>query len=850
MKLYEHNQIAYNSALTLMEDTGKAAVIHPTGTGKSFVAFFLCEEHPDSVVCWLSPSEYIFQTQKENWIKAGGKDPQNIRFFTYAKLLLLEAEELRGLNPDYIVLDEFHRCGARMWGQGVQSLLEACPDVPLLGLSATNIRYLDNQRDMAEELFGGSIASEMTLGEAIVRGILNPPKYVLSVYSYQKELEQYETRVRSCRGKAAKRAAEEALEALRRALEMAEGMEEMFLKHMPDTAGKYIVFCANYDHMQEMMEKATEWFGKVDQAPHIYSVYSEEPGADQAFREFKEDESRHLKLLFCIDMLNEGIHVEDVSGVILLRPTVSPIIYKQQIGRALSASKKKDAVIFDVVLNIKNLYSISAVEEEMQEAVEYIRASGKEEEIVHQNFRILDEAHDCISLFRQLEGALGASWDLMYASAKDYYKKNGNLEVPKRYKTPEGFSLGQWLDTQRRVYAHKVSGALSKEQIEQLNEIGMRWQGGWDAAWEKNFAEAEKYYQEHGNLLIEAREKSGGVALGRWIAQLRTYRKNPKGNACLTPERIRALDGIGMVWDISEYLWEKNYASAENYYREHGDLNVPAAYVDEEGIRLGAWIARMREAKKYPGEVGLTAEQAARLEDIGMAWGPKREVLWEKSYRAAGRYYEEHGNLEIPVAYGSREEGNLGKWIRHQREAFQQGKLDKERQKKLEAIGMSWEADNRWEKKFALAKEYYETHGNLELPLDYVVEGVWLGKWVREQRMKLEERETPEKEADGEHSDRRKKGLTQEQAQKLISLGVGRQVSKSEAAWQRQCRAAGEFYQEYGHLQVPRYYQGADGKDLSLWVRRQRERGRKGLLTEEQRSLLREAGITWKNVGL
>lgn len=39
-------------------------------------------------------------------------------------------------------------------------------------------------------------------------------------------------------------------------------------------------------------------------------------------------------------MLNEGIHVDDVDGVILLRPTVSPIIYLQQIGRALSAGNK------------------------------------------------------------------------------------------------------------------------------------------------------------------------------------------------------------------------------------------------------------------------------------------------------------------------------------------------------------------------------------------------------------------------------------------------------------------------------------------------------------------------------
>lgn len=67
------------------------------------------------------------------------------------------------------------------------------------------------------------------------------------------------------------------------------------------------------------------------------------------FTAFKKDDSKHMKLLFCIDMLNEGIHVDDVDGVILLRPTVSPIIYLQQIGRALSAGSEKTPLIFDLV---------------------------------------------------------------------------------------------------------------------------------------------------------------------------------------------------------------------------------------------------------------------------------------------------------------------------------------------------------------------------------------------------------------------------------------------------------------------------------------------------------------------
>lgn len=177
MELFQHNRTAYDNALAMMRRTGKAAIIHPTGTGKSFIAFRLALDNPDKRICWLSPSEYIFKTQLENLADTNdGVIPENITFYTYAKLPLLTDEDVAAIQPDYIVLDEFHRCGAQVWGAGVQAVLEQYPDVPMLGLSATNIRYLDNQRDMADELFDGNIASQMSLGEAIVRGILNPPQ--------------------------------------------------------------------------------------------------------------------------------------------------------------------------------------------------------------------------------------------------------------------------------------------------------------------------------------------------------------------------------------------------------------------------------------------------------------------------------------------------------------------------------------------------------------------------------------------------------------------------------------------------------------------------------------------------
>ncbi len=690
--LFQHNKTAYESALTMLAKKGRAAVIHPTGTGKSFIGLKLCADFPDRTVCWLSPSEYIFRTQLENWRVACGGTLANIRFCTYARLMMMEAGELTEICPDYIVLDEFHRCGAKMWGQGVQRLLAQYPKTPVLGLSATNIRYLDGQRDMADELFGGNIASEMTLGDAIVRGILNPPKYVLSMYSCQKELERCRERAKNAKSRAVRAEAEKYLETLKRALEKADGLDEVFRKHMENRSGKYLVFCSDYEHMQEMIAKVPEWFAKVDPEPHIYSVYSEDARAETEFARFKADESAHLKLLFCIDMLNEGVHMNDVSGVILLRPTVSPIIYKQQIGRALSAGKSRgeNAVIFDVVMNIENLCSIGTVEEEMQAAVRYYRERGKSSFIVNEHFHITDEVQDCMRLFRKLNETLGASWELMYQAAEQYFEKHGNLEATKRYVTEDGLSLGQWLDTQRKVRAGKVQGILTGSQITRLDRLGMRWQSKADQNWERYFAAAQEYYREHGNLLVNVRDgKYGGVNLGKWLAQLRTYKKSGIRNAYMTQERIAALDTIGMVWDVPDYFWEQNYHAALRYHREHGNLDVPYYYVDSNGVKLGVWIANTRFARRTEGtgRAELTEEQVARLDELGMIWENRNNAIWEKAYMAACRYRKKYGNLNIPVAYVTEDGCHLGRWIRKQKETYHTG-MNAERRKKLEALGV------------------------------------------------------------------------------------------------------------------------------------------------------------------
>ena len=839
----------------MLAETGKACVIHPTGTGKSFIGFQYAADHPETKVIWLAPSEYIFKTQMENWLSVGGDPLPNITFLTYAKLSLMSEEEIKALTgktagtvlavcrqteepslclPTLIVLDEFHRAGAAQWGLGVQRLLSACPAATILGLTATSVRYLDSQRDMAQELFDGHIASEMSLGEAIVRGILPAPKYVLSIFKYKDDLAKYELRARRAKSKATRDAAEEILEKLRRALDLAEGLEDIFDRHMENRTGKYLVFCANAEHMRDMISRVPDWFYKVDEHPHVYSAYSEDPETDRAFADFKADTSDHLKLLFCIDMLNEGIHVPDISGVILLRPTVSPIVYKQQIGRALSAessdtgtvaSVREDSVtvpcvlrdptspvIFDIVMNIENLYSISSIQEEVEAALSYYRALGLSDQIVTDSFEVVDEVHDCLELFDRLNETLTTSWDIMFEVAWKYWEENGDLNVPKRYVTEEGYSLGPWLETQRRVRNGQDAGVLTPERIRKLDSLGMRWERLNDLSWEKHFAAAKRYREEHGDLAVRFDYVTpDGIALGNWITGLRSARKSGLRSSFLTPERVAALDGLGMRWDVPDYLFERNYASALNYYRTHGDLDVPEKYVDENGVRLGVWLSAMRQRKRQ-GRLSYSPEQIARLNALGMRWTNRHNARWENGFEHAREYFRARHTLLVPPSYVSADGFKLGDWIANQREKYRAGTLGESQRDRLEEIGMPWELPDPWEVRYRLAERYYRENGNLNVPANYVADGVWLGRWLDEQRKKTDR-------------------LTPDQMKRLEALGMN-WTGRFDAAWDETLEEAKTWLEREGD--IPMDAVSRRGHQLRKWLQANRRKAAKGELSPDR----------------
>lgn len=227
--------------------------------------------------------------------------------------------------------------------------------------------------------------------------------------------------------------------------------------------------------MDEMIVNSPQWFSGVDNNPSIYRVYSENAESVREFEAFENDNSEHLKLLFCIDMLNEGIHINNIDGVILFCPTVSPVVYKQQIGRALSVGTNKKTVIFDVINNFENLYSIGSIEKEMRQAIEYINYLGEPDEIEVDEFDILGEARDFVGVLDRLDEPLTATWDEMYSYAEKYYKNHGHLNVPREFTVENGLSLGRWVISQRSIYNGTSYGMLTEERIDRLNRLNIIW---------------------------------------------------------------------------------------------------------------------------------------------------------------------------------------------------------------------------------------------------------------------------------------------------------------------------------------------------------------------------------------
>ena len=407
LELYPHNQIAYDKLCDMLAHSDRACVIQPTGTGKFVIIAKLVQDNPDKRFLLLGTNDYMFIDQMDNLEKiAPGFHPDNLQFRTYASAMSMARDEQISLKYDFIIVDEFHHCGAPEWSKGVQWVIDSSPDAKLVGFSATPIRFSDNGRDMADEIFKGNIASSMELEEAWLRGILPIPKYVIALYDAPKELGELKVSIEKVKDKKKYSKFTKKYEELRRSLEDAGGVDTAFAKHLKKNDAKIIVFCPNNEKLQEFMALSHEWFRGVNEDIHTYKTTSADPNGSADFQMFKDDDSDALKVLYCINQLNEAVHISGIDGIVMVRPTKSPVIFHQQLGRALSSGGNGTPLVFDLCNNFGSLGGITGMQKRLERAYGEMTECGEKPIHDPKDFNVIDEIKDPRELAAELREAL------------------------------------------------------------------------------------------------------------------------------------------------------------------------------------------------------------------------------------------------------------------------------------------------------------------------------------------------------------------------------------------------------------------------------------------------------------
>lgn len=667
--LLPHNQEAYEKIQKAIADgKKKIAISHATGAGKSYLIAKLFEDHSDDKKLVLVPSTYIRDQIQRLFEKY---DIKNADVVLYQKLIKMSDEDITAMDYSVIALDEYHHDTSKVWGTKVRTLIDTHPESIIFGTSATPIR--SDGVNTIDELFEGNCASDLPLSTSIAKKIVPLPKYVGALYKLDDELEKLEKKVKNATNtKEEKKEYYKKINTMRSQIEKSYGMPIILNKHIKDREGKYIVFCKNKTHLAEIKDTVIGWFRTAGfKDIHTYEVYSDYENKDAEYKAFCDDTSHSLHLLFCVDMLNEGLHLKNISGVLLLRPTGSSIVWHQQIGRAIEANNANTPVIIDAVNNFRSVDHGIELLKEIKNAIAKEKENDPDfddsrlEDI--DTFFVLEQIMEVEEMFKEIEGRLEGSWENGLRHFDKYVREhNGNVLVPIRYVDEDGFYTGNWVSRKR-----KELDLLSEYEVTELNKRGFIWDV-YKYRFENNVKAVAEYYEKFGKYPSQKSEDLEIKKLGIFLCKEKIDMRNEN---FIYPEwKKKILEECLPDFSCetrSDKSFKKFIYYAKLYKERYGHLNIQCRDTID-GYKIGYKIGSKHSVSSF--YKMLSEDQKKELEKLGIYLGSKLEKQFNDKMELARRASEK--GVIIDKINSRYKDENLYNWIKQTvRKRYKKGKL-------------------------------------------------------------------------------------------------------------------------------------------------------------------------------
>ena len=186
----------------------------------------------------------------------------------------------------------------------------------------------------------------------------------------------------------------------------------------------------------------------------------------------------------------------------------------------------------------------------------------------------------------------------------EFKKESGHCMVPSKYKSSNGYPLGQWVTQQR-----SNQETLSNERKARLDALGFVWDV-LSSQWEEGFEHLKDFEKMNGHCRVPQTFKSpDGFRLGAWLNRQRQLENMP-------PQQKAKLEMLGVVWDPWGLKWEESFVQLRTFAKENGHCSITAAYKTTDGYGLGAWLRKQRLTKKT-----MDPDRRQRLEALpGWVW--------------------------------------------------------------------------------------------------------------------------------------------------------------------------------------------------------------------------------------